>query len=249
MKVRTSRLETRWLYNASAVLALRETTTLFANAVKGIEETGIAPQNAINRDEVLPPVVAEQFEVGVREAITPKLALSVAGFSVKKMIPGLRADGIYTLVGDVHHRGGELSLTGEVAPGTTLVLGVLAMTPRLSRPGAATVKPVGVSSDVLVASVNHQFDWMGLGPGWSVDARATWQSPRIANAAATFKTVDAASLSVGTRYEFKLNGLPAQLRLVAANIGTTRPWSVGPSGLLIQGDPFRIRASLRLTLS
>ena len=247
LNVRTERLETRWLYNASAVLAVRSTTTLYANAVKGIEETGIAPQNARNRDEVLPPVVAEQFEVGVREAITPKLSLSVAGFEVKKMIPGLRADGVFTLVGDVRHRGGELSLTGEVTPGTTIVLGALAMKPRLSRLGAPTTKPVGVSSDVLVASVNHQLDWLGVGPGWSVDARLTWQSPRLANAAGSFKTLEIASLTVGTRYEFKMAGLPAQFRVVAVNAGTSRPWNVGPSGILTQTDPFRIRASLRVT--
>jgi len=247
LNVRTERLETRWLYNASAVVAVRPTTTLFANAVKGIEESGIAPQNAVNRDDVLPPVVAEQFEVGVREALTPKLSLSVAGFSLTKMIPGLRADGVYTLIGDVRHRGGEVSLTGEVTKGTTVVLGALVMNPRLSRPGVADTKPVGVSSDVVVASVNHQLDWLGVGPGWSVDARLTWQSPRLANAAGSFKTLDIASLTVGTRYEFKLGGLPAQFRLVAVNVGTSRPWNVGPSGLLTQTDPFRIRASLRVT--
>jgi iron complex outermembrane recepter protein len=247
LNLRTERLETRWLYNASAVLAVRPSTTLYANTVKGIEETGIAPQNARNRDEVLPPVVAEQVEVGVREALTPKLALSVAGFEVKKMIPGLRADGVFTLVGDVRHRGAELSLTGEVAKGTTIVLGALAMKPKLSRPGAAATKPVGVSSEVAVASLNHALDWMGAGPGWSVDARLTWQSPRVANAAGTFKTRDIASLTLGTRYEFKLGAYPAQFRLVAVNAGTSRPWTVGTSGILTQTDPFRIRASLRVT--
>jgi iron complex outermembrane recepter protein len=244
--VRSERLEKRWLYNASVVAALRPSTTLFANTVKGIEETGVAPSNALNRDEVLPPVVAEQYEVGVREALTPKLSLSVAGFEVKKAVPALRADGVFALVGDVRHRGAELSLTGEVADGTTVVLGALAMQPKLTRPGVAATKPVGVSSEVVTASINHQLRW--LAEGWSVDARLAWQAGRPANIANTVSTLDTLGVSLGTRYDFLLGGKPAQFRFVAVNVGTTRPWTVGPSGLFTQSEPFRIRVSLRVNV-
>ena len=243
----SQRLESRWLYNASVVWAVDRETTLFADVVKGIEESGVAPQNALNREEVLPPVVAEEYEFGVRHSLTDKLALSAAVFDVKKLTPGLRSDGIYALIGDVHHRGAELSIAGEIVTGTTVVAGALAMKPRLQRPGLPKMQPVGVSSNVVVASINHQLNWLGL-HGWSADARATLQSPRVADAAASFKTASTASVSLGTRFDFVLADLPAQLRIVAVNVGTSRPWSVGPSGLLTQGDPFRIRASLRLKL-
>jgi len=242
------RLETRWLYNASIVVAITDRATIFADTVKGVEETGTAPQNAVNREEVLPPVVAETYEAGVRYAFTPKLSLTGTVFTVEKIVPGLRTDGVFTLIGDVRHRGIEFSLAGEIAEGTTVVVGGLAMRPTLKRPGLPTIKPVGVAPNVLVASVNHQLTWRPIGPGWSVDGRVTFQSGRVANQTASFKTKDIASLSLGTRYEFMAGDFPAQLRISALNVGTSRPWTVGQSGILLQTDPFRVRASLRLTV-
>lgn len=242
------REETRWLYNASAVVAVTDKATVFMDTVKGIEETGIAPQNAINREEVLPPVIAETYEAGLRCALTSKLALTGTVFTVKKVIPGLRSDGVFTLIGDVQHRGIEFSLSGEVAEGTSMVLGALVMKPRLKRPGLATISPVGVAPNVLVGSINKRLNWVAIGPGWSVDGRVTFQSGRVANQVASFRSKDVASLSLGTRYEFKVGKFPAQLRISALNIATSRPWTVGPSGILLQTDPFSVRATLRLTV-
>lgn len=246
--IRSSRGESRWLYNASIVVALGERLTLFADTVKGLEDTGVAPQSSRNREEVLPPVVAETIEAGARYALTPQLALTTTLFQVKKSTTGLRPDGIFTILGDARHRGFEMSLSGDLRPGTTVVFGALLMQPRLFRERLPTSRPVGVSSNVFVLNVNQSLPNAWLGPGWSVDGRFTYQSRRLANLAAGFSNTPIANLSLGARYEFRLGSLPAQLRLQAVNIGTTRPWNVGPNGILFQGEPLRLRISLRVSL-
>lgn len=243
------RVDNTWFYNASAVFAAGEALTLFANTVKGVEESGVAPQNALNRSEVLPPVVAKEYEVGVRYALTPRLNLTVAGFDVTKLTPGLRPDGIFALVGEVNHRGVELSLSGEVTPGTSVVIGGMSMRPRLS--GALVDarlvgrKPAAVSATVGVASIDHQLRWA---PGWSVDARATWQGPRPANAANTLRIDGYALLSVGGRYAFDWSGRPMLLRFAVSNLFTGRPYTAAPGNIVSQSPGTTGRISLRIGL-
>jgi iron complex outermembrane receptor protein len=223
---------------------------VFANMVKGVEESGVAPQNAANRNEVLPPVTAKQYELGVRFALAPRLSLTVAGFDTTKAIASLKPDGIFDFVGDVRHRGAEISLTGQVADGTTVVIGGMAMRPRLSGQlvdlGRIDRRPVGVSSTLAVASVDHR---LSFAPDWSLDARLNWQGPRSANTLNTLTTKGYVSASFGARYAFTIAGRPALLRLIASNFLVDRPWFAAPNGQLGQGPYLTGRATLRVALS
>jgi iron complex outermembrane receptor protein len=85
------------LYNASAIVSVTDRTAVFGSWVTGLEESGVAPTTAVNRDEVLPPVEAAQLELGVRHALTPRLTLIGAAFDVSKPTKGfpptVRTDG------------------------------------------------------------------------------------------------------------------------------------------------------------
>lgn len=245
--VTTGRVEYSWGYNASALFALTDATTVYASTVKGIEETGTAPQSALNRNEVLPPVTAKSYEIGVRQQINSTLSVSSSLFSVSKQTPGLRPDGIYALLGSVRHRGAEFSMAGRVYAGTTVVLGATWMEPRLSGPlvdsGAIGKRPVGVSAGTAALGVDHV---LSFAPGWSVDTRVTWQSSRAANVINSYSTPAFSSLALGARYRFAVGGRPAIFRIVGSNLFTTRPWSVGPGGTLNIPAPVTLRASLRI---
>ncbi|MDX2224195.1 MAG: hypothetical protein SFV21_15705 [Rhodospirillaceae bacterium] len=244
----TERTDKKWLYDASAVLAVTPATTVFANTVRGVEESGTAPQNAVNRFEVLPPVVAREYEFGVRQQLTDTLAFSVAGFDTTKLTAGLRPDGVFALVGKVRHRGVEVSLAGQVVEGTSVVLGAMAMKPKLSGQlvdaGVVSRRPVGVSSSVAFAGVDTRFPWA---PGWSFDARMSWQAGRAADATNTFGPDGFIMGSVGARFNFKWGEQDAQIRLLSSNMFGGRPFVVGPSGLFNQFGPTTYRATLRIT--
>src|SRR4029453_12573412 len=94
------------LYNVSAIVSLTDRTAVFGSWVTGLEESGVAPTSAINRDEVLSPVEAEQFELGVRHAILPGLTFIGALFDVSKPTNGFRAHASLGLGGRGHHSGG-----------------------------------------------------------------------------------------------------------------------------------------------
>lgn len=229
--VRTRGTEESTLYNASAVLGLTDRTAVFGSWVTGLEESGVAPQSATNRNDVLPPVKAKQFELGVRHALTDDLTFIAALFDVSKPTMGLRADGSFGHVGQVAHRGVEASLAGRLGEKTGVVLGAVAFRPKVSGPlvdaGVVGDRAAGISSVVANASVERQ-----LGAGWSVDAQLTYSGERWADSLNTFKTPAQLQLNLGARRGFDLRGRPAQFRLLASNVTDAGGYWASPSGLL-----------------
>ena len=51
-----------WLYNASLLANAGPSLTAFATALRGLEEAGSAPSNALNRNAILAPTLARQRE-------------------------------------------------------------------------------------------------------------------------------------------------------------------------------------------
>jgi iron complex outermembrane receptor protein len=234
------------LYNASAILSLTRRTAVFGSWVTGLEESGVAPTSATNRDEVLPPVEAEQFELGVRHNLTPDLAFIGALFDVSKPTSGVRADGSFGHVGRVRHRGVEGSLAGQLDAKTSVVLGAVAFTPKITGPlvdaGVVGSRAAGISNFVANASIERQ-----IAAGWSLDAQISYSGARWADTANTFKTPAVTTLSLGARRRFELAGRPAQFRVLASNINGADGYWASPSGLLWPIAPRTVRAMLTLT--
>jgi len=246
--VATARTDRKTLYDASAIFALTPSTTLFANAVRGVEESGTAPQNAANRFAVLPPVIAREYEIGIRQELTDTLVLGVSGFDTTKLTAGLDPNGVFALVGKVRHRGVEVSLTGEVVEGTSVVIGGLGMKPKLSgqlvSAGLVSARPVGVSASLGFAGIDQKFSWA---PNWAFDARMSWQAGRAADPTNTYGPKGFMMASFGARYNFAWGEQQGQLRLLTSNLFGGRPFIIGPSGLFNQYGPGTWRATLRLT--
>lgn len=243
---RTGDVSETTLYNASAVVSLTERTALFGSWVTGLEETGVAPTSATNRDEVLPPVEAEQFELGLRHSLTQQLTFIGALFDVSKPTPGFRTDGSFGLVGQVRHRGVEGSLAGRIGEKTNVVLGAVAFQPKVTGElvdaGVVGPRAAGISSLVANASVDHQ-----LAAGWSVDAQVSYSGERWADTANTFKTPSVTTLSLGARRRFELGGRPAQLRVMASNVTGAEGYWASADGLLWPIAPRTARAILTVT--
>jgi len=244
--VRTRGVSETTLYNASAIVSLTARTAVFGSWVTGLEETGTAPTSATNRDEVLPPVEAEQFELGVRHTLTPSLTFIGALFDVSKPTTGFRADGSFGLVGEVRHRGIEGSLAGQLDPKTSVVLGAVAFTPKIAGPlvdaGVVGSRAAGISQLVANASVERR-----LWDGWSMDAQLSYSGARWADTANTFKAPAVTTLSLGARRRFELAGRPAQFRVLASNLTGADGYWASPSGLLWPIAPRTVRAMLTLT--
>ncbi len=203
--------------NGSVIWQARPKLRLFASYVSGPEESGVAPSAAGNRGEGLAPVEARQWEVGATYALTPGLNLILSHFDITKPVAGLRQDGVYTLVGDVRHTGDEISLSGNVSDRTSIVLGAVALQPRLSGDlvtrGAVQAVPAGVSRLNVTANIDHRFSAQ-----WSADAQLIYEGPRRMRADATTEVDGVAFLTVGATRNFpvKTGTLSARLQLVNA---------------------------------
>jgi iron complex outermembrane recepter protein len=246
-QVRTHGVSETTLYNTSAIVDLSDRTALFGSWVTGLEEAGVAPTSAINRDEVLPPVEARQFELGVRHAITPKLTLIGAMFDVSKPTNGFRADGSFGMVGEVRHRGVEASIAGKLDEKTSVVLGAVAFRPEVTGPlvdaGVVGSRAAGISRLIVNANVERQLE-----RGWSVDASVSHWGERWADTANTFRTPAVTTVSFGARSRFVLGGRRAEFRVLASNLVDEEGYFVAPSGVFTPIPPRTLRALLTVTL-
>lgn len=114
-----------WLYNATAAGTINSRLSVYASYARGIEESGNAPETAVNRGEGSPASLTKQIDAGLRFALTPAVKLVAGVFEVKKPYFDIDTARVFRQVGDVTHRGVELSLTGQVAPGLTVVAGTV----------------------------------------------------------------------------------------------------------------------------
>ena len=228
------------LYYASAGVPITAHLSAYAALTRGLEDSGLAPASATNRGELLPAGRTGQEEVGVRYTLGATTV--VAGlFSVYKPYYNVGSDGTYSWLGTETHRGVELSLNAEPAPGLTLVAGAVLMSPEVAvASGVEGVgsAPVSQPHDVLELALDYRFP---ARPRWSLDVTAMHFGAvpvRLDNGAynpaQTF-------LNVGARYRFSVAGRVAMLRIQVQNVTNQKVWSVADtSGGLVTYPPLHM---------
>jgi iron complex outermembrane recepter protein len=249
---RTSSTSIPLLYNIGVLARVTDRLETYASYSRGLEEAGTAPASATNRNTVLNAIVATQAELGVRYTIQPGLTAIVAGFQTEKPYAGLEgATNIFALIGTVRHRGIEASLSGEIAPGLSVVAGGVYLRPRLA--GDAVDRalignlPVGVPS--LRAIGNASYSIPGV-DGLSVDLGVEYTGPQAAraglNSSDAQQTVLPSNFTVdaGVRYRFQLGNRPLTARLQIFNATNSYGWQVNGAETLDYTAPRRFRLAV-----
>jgi iron complex outermembrane receptor protein len=242
-----------WLYNIGAMWRLGPATELYGSYSRGLEEAGVAPASATNRYEVLNAIRVTQRELGVRHALTPGLALVVAGFDTRKPYAGIdRASGAFRFLGEVRHRGVEASLSGRPIPGLSLVVGGVLIDPEISGAevdaGRIGDRPVAVPRLRAIASVDYAVPGI---EGLSLDVATTAIGARPARSApshATGEQLEADALTtvnLGLRYRLRVAGRDTTIRAQLLNALNAHAWEP-TSGETLNYNPQR-RVRLVLT--
>lgn len=233
-----------WLFSATGALHLTSRLAVYGGYVKGLEESGSAPPEADNRNEAPPALLTSQYDGGIRYGVTPKLSLIAGIFDVRKPYFNLDQERTFRRLGLLRHRGVEVSLAGEAAPGLTMVVGAVLLDADISGTAAAGTigrKPVG--SRKLRGQANFDYRLPGL-PQLSLDVSLSLLGKQIASADNRLKIPGRANIDMGLRYRVTLGGFPASLRVQVRNLLDNFGWTVSGGGAFTSNGPRRAGAQL-----
>ena len=221
-----------WLYNGTIAAYLTNDLTFYASYTRGLEESGIAPENASNPGEALPASITEQIDAGLRYKIGSKLTLVAGVFEVSKPYFDRDPTNLFTRVGSLTHRGIEVSLSGQPVDGLKVVAGALLLKARVSGTtvdsGLIGEVPPGLTPALFRVNLDYGPEaWRGF----SVNARLNHEDSHYANRLNTFRISNATTLDLGMRYDFKIYDSSVSLRFDVDNVTNVYIWtSSGSSG-------------------
>jgi iron complex outermembrane receptor protein len=224
----STRAEDRpWLFNASAAAYLTDDIAFYAGYTRGLEESGLAPNSAANRNEALPAIRTRQADAGIRWTISPRMKFVAGVFDVRKPYFNTDEANVYTILGDVRHRGVELSLSGNPVDNLSVVAGAVLMQPRVTGEavelGRVGRKPLGQSATILRGNADYRLPFL---PGVSLDLAVSWYGERPASRDNLVSVDPYALIDLGARYRFKLGKSPATFRVQMQNVTNTFAWSI-----------------------
>jgi iron complex outermembrane receptor protein len=222
-----------WLYNASLVVRPTQRLTLYAGYVTGLEDTGVAPENAANRNQQLDASRTSQMDGGLQWS-AGRMRLVATVFELKRPYFSFDGAGRYVELADLRHRGVELSATGALTEILQVVFGAILMDRKVSGPardlGLVGPRPVGTPK----AHVKIDATWRAEALGGVKLTFAMLHDSKKAASAAGYAQLGGRQLfmpahttfDVGVRHNFKVRGTPMSLRFVVNNVFDSRTWKV-----------------------
>jgi iron complex outermembrane receptor protein len=221
-----------WLFNAGGTLHVNERLAFYASFSRGLEDGGVAPDNAVNKNAAAPALRTEQYDAGLRYALTPKLKLVAGVFDISKPYNNLDENNFYRQLGEQRHRGVELSLAGDVTDQVSVVMGTVIMSPEVTGEevdrGAIGSRPVGQTGRTSIITAAYRFAAV---PGLSVDTDIVSYGRRMASLDNRVEIPSRVVVGVGGRYQFTFNRAQATLRVKVGNVFDRFGWRTGGSGV------------------
>jgi iron complex outermembrane recepter protein len=238
-----------WLYNASIGLELTDSLSIFAGTQKGLEDSGTAPESAVNRNEQLPATRSSQYEAGVRWKFAGG-QLAVNAFQITKPYFSFDQTRNFTDVGTLRLRGVEASLSGHFGKRLAVVAGAVATQPRvIDRLPGVGERPAGMPSLFAKIDVNYRTDiFGGLTPTATVShtgARAVSAGSLVSLGGQQLMVPGYTTLDLGLRQSFKLGKVPMSFRALMLNVTDAATWKVVAANTLLPEE--RRRFNLTVT--
>jgi iron complex outermembrane receptor protein len=241
-----------WLYDAALAAPITARLSAYAGYTVGLEESPVAPANAVNRNEAPPALRTSQKDAGIRYRLSAAMTLVAGVFDVEKPYFNLDPSRVYRELGDVRHRGIELSLTGRPFEGLSVVTGAVLLdgevTGELVDLGRIGSRPVGLTERRILMNVDYQPPW---NPNFSVDLamqstgdRAASNAPQPALGGEQLILSGRTTVDLGARWRFRVRDTRAVARLQVQNVTDNRAWDVGANGAFTITAPTRAYLSL-----
>lgn len=234
-----------WLANMAAAVRITGRLAAYGSYTQGLEEGGVAPNNAVNRNAASPALRTRQIDAGLRYAFSDNFRLVAGVFDVRKPYFNLDPARVYRRLGDFRQRGIEMSLTGSPVQGLYLVAGTLFLDPRATgeevRAGIIGPKPVGQTSRLTIVSGEYELPWA---KAFSVGATVTSVGARMASADNRLSIPARSVLDLSGRYRFKLAGAPASIVARLGNVFNNFGWRTNASAVFVPNGQRRLSVSM-----
>lgn len=251
---RTANTATPLLYNFGAAFEVLEKFEIYGSYSRSIEEAGVAPVSTSNPNAVLPAGISTQTELGMRYHVATDLYLVLAGFDTSKPLPGINvATDAYELIGEVRHRGAELSFSGSPAHNISIVAGGVYTDASVAgvnvESGIIARRPVGVPEWRLIGNVDYEPFWA---QGLSFDVGLQYIGEHAARSGAfqsgTQLTIPPSIIGdAGLRYDFNPSDEGWTIRAQLRNVADVFNWEVSSAETLEYISPRAFRLVLTRT--
>lgn len=220
-----------------------EDVSLYYNYVEGLSKGDIAPGTAANAGETFAPYESKQHELGVKYEYGTFMT-TLALFQIEKPSGEIGAGNVFSIQAEQRNRGIELSMFGEVAPGTRLMGGVTVLDGELTDSATAANrgnKPVGVPD--VQANLWAEWDTPWL-EGFTLTGGAIYTDSQYVNQANTQELDAWTRFDAGARYATKIEGRPTTFRATVQNVFDREYWSgVASYGAFSPGYPRTLQLS------
>lgn len=238
-----------WLLSANAAAYVTEKVAFYGGYTRGLEESPVAPVEAVNRNEAPPAIRTTQKEAGIRWKVGTGVSAVLGYFDIDKPYFNLDTSQRFRELGHVRNRGFEFSVAGPVADGLYVVAGNVWLDATVSgeevERGVIGRRPIGTFRRHTIISMDYQVPGV---PPLSFNAYFEGTSARTANALDTLRIPTRAVVHLGARYKFKLADKPLLLRFNVQNVTNTFGWAVGSSGFFVPNGSRRYALSLAADL-
>ena len=208
--------------------------TLYGSYIESMEKGGSAAKtnnskDVTNKDAVMPPLESQQVELGVKATVGGVL-MTAALFQIDKGLQYYQynaGNDNYTYVqsGRQVHQGLELTSTGRVLPGLTVVGGVTIMDAKVTRNRANTAlegkTPANVAENF--AKVYAEYDLPAVA-GLTLTGGLYYTGKQAVDALNTDEIPDFTTADIGVRYKTRVSNVPLTLRLNINNVTNKSYW-------------------------
>ena len=228
-----------WLYNGTLAAYLGKNLVAYTSYTRGLEDSGVAPDQASNRGEAAPASLSRQVDAGLRYSLDSGLTLVGGVFEVKKPFFDIDTTNLFRAVGTLTHRGVELSVAGPVTEGLHVVLGTVFLQARLSNPLGQqfNIGKVPLGRVPRLTRLNIQYgppNWNGF----AIDGQIENKSSQYADRANSSRLPGSTTINIGGRYQFEAFDSPVTLRVQVKNVTNKFAWDIPSPGRF---QPFESR--------
>lgn len=221
--------------------------SVYSSYIEALQEGGEAPDNVVNANQILPPSVSNQYEVGAKADLA-KTQLTLAFYRIGEINEYTDPrDNIYKQDGREVHKGVELTDTGRISNRLTVTGGLSLMRARVEQerddPTLNGTLPLNIPEKQFRAYIEYRVpNTETLTPSFNIN----YSGRRSVDSYDTQFMPGSTIYDTGLRYEPAIGKHRTSLNINVRNIGNTHYWTYYRSSDGLQlGEPRTVSFTLK----